>query len=63
MTVLEKAKAKFDAAQRGMNYGLPGYNQSNLQWWAAYIEGAEDQKREDLEALGRAGETPQEVQG
>lgn len=54
MTVLEKAKAKLDAAQRGMSYRLPGYDKSDLQWWTAYIEGAEDQKREDddeIEAL------------
>lgn len=52
MTVLEKAKAKLDAAQRGMSYRLPGYDKSDLQWWTAYIEGAEDQKREDQEAAG-----------
>ena len=52
MTVLEKAKAKLDAAERGMSYGLPGYDRSSLQWWTAYIEGAEDQKREDQEAAG-----------
>lgn len=51
MTVLEKAKAKLDAAQRGMSYRLPGYDKSDLQWWTAYIEGAEDQKREDAAAI------------
>ena len=53
MTVLEKAEQKRDAAERGMSYGLPGYDRSNLQWWTAYIEGAEDQKREDAEAVGQ----------
>ena len=51
MTVLEKGKAKLDAAQRGMSYRLPGYDKSDLQWWTAYIEGAEDQKREDAAAI------------
>lgn len=51
MTVLEKAKAKLDAAQRGMSYRLPGYDKSDLQWWTAYIEGAEDQKQEDAAAI------------
>lgn len=53
MTVLEKANQKRDAAQSGMSYRLPGYDNSNLQWWTAYIEGAEDQKREDAEAVGQ----------
>ena len=53
MTVLEKANQKRDAAERGMSYGLPGYGRSHLQWWTAYIEGAEDQKREGAEAVGQ----------
>lgn len=63
MTVLEKAKAKLDAAQRGMRYRLPGYDKSDLQWWTAYIEGADDQKREDsgeIEALQAAVESMDE---
>lgn len=52
MTVLEKANQKRDAAERGMSYGLPGYDRSTLQWWTAYIEGAEDQKREDEASVG-----------
>ena len=66
MTILEKAKAKLDAAQRGMSYRLPGYDKSDLQWWTAYIEGAEDQKREDQEAAGlpwRSVEQPPKKNG
>lgn len=59
MTVLEKAEQKRDAAARGMSYGLPGYDRSTLQWWTAYIEGAEDQKREDADT-DKAKELTQE---
>lgn len=47
MSVIELGNRKLDEAKRGMKYGLPGFGRSNIEWWTGYIEGAEDQKRED----------------
>lgn len=47
MSVIETANRKLNDAKSGVEYGLPGYGRSTIVWWTAYIEGAEDQKRED----------------